>query len=228
MFDLPRPRYQSRVKLLRLPGVYCPQADTRLLLSALRDARLGRSARALDLCTGSGVAAIAAARGGARQVTAVDRYLPAVLSARFNARVRGLPIRVRHGDLSSVTGQFDLVTANPPYVPGPSAEPAHGAAMAWDAGLDGRRCLDALCARAADLLAPDGTMLLVHSALCGVWQTLESLRDNGLKSSVVARAAEPFGPVMRQRVEYLESAGLIEPGERTEELVVIRADRIER
>lgn len=216
------------MRLLRLPGVYRPQADTRLLLSALRDARPGRSARALDLCTGSGVAAIAAARGGARQVTAVDRFLPAVLSARFNARVRRLPIRVLHGDLSAVAGHFDLVTANPPYVPCPSAEPAHGAAMAWDAGLDGRRCLDALCESAADLLAPDGTMLVVHSALCGVMQTLESLRDKGLKSSIVARAAEPFGPVMRARAEYLESAGLIEPGARTEELVVIRADRIER
>jgi release factor glutamine methyltransferase len=214
--------------LLRLPGVYRPQADTRLLLSALRDARLGPSARALDLCTGSGVAAIAATRGGARQVTAVDRYLPAVLSARFNARVRGLPIRVLHGDLSCVAGQFDLITANPPYVPSPSAEPSHGAAMAWDAGLDGRRCLDGLCERAGDLLAPGGTMLIVHSALCGVWQTLESLRDKGLKSSVVVRAAEPFGPVMSRRIEYLESTGLIEPGERTEELVVIRADRIER
>ncbi|GAB3006655.1 methyltransferase [Amycolatopsis acidiphila] len=214
--------------LLRLPGVYRPQADTRLLLSALRDAGLGRSARALDLCTGSGVAAIAAARGGARQVTAVDRYLPAVFSARFNARVRGLPVRVLHGGLTAVHGQFDLITANPPYVPSPSVEPAQGAAMAWDAGLDGRRCLDELCERAADLLAPDGTMLIVHSALCGIEATLESLRDKGLKSSVVARATEPFGPVMRSRIEYLEDAGLIEPGERTEELVVIRADRIER
>jgi release factor glutamine methyltransferase len=199
-----------------------------LLLSALRDARLGRSARALDLCTGSGVAAIAAARGGAREVTAVDRYLPAVLSARFNARVRGLPVKVLHGDLTAVHGQFDLITANPPYVPCPSSEPAQGAAMAWDAGLDGRRCLDALCDRAADLLVPDGTMLIVHSALCGVALTLESLRDKGLKSSVVARAVEPFGPVLRSRAQYLEDAGLIEPGERTEELVVIRADRIER
>lgn len=214
--------------LLTLPGVYRPQADTRLLLSALRDAGPGRSARALDLCTGSGVAAIAAARGGAREVTAVDRYLPAVLSARFNAFVRGLPIRVLHGDLESVRGRFDLITANPPYVPCPSAEPAHGAAMAWDAGLDGRQCLDALCDRAADLLMPEGTMLLVHSALCGVSMTLESLRDKGLKSSVVARTAIPFGPVLRSRAAFLEDAGLIDPGERTEELVVIRADRIER
>ncbi|MTD53503.1 HemK2/MTQ2 family protein methyltransferase [Amycolatopsis pithecellobii] len=213
--------------LLRLPGVYRPQADTRLLLDGLRDAGLGHRARALDLYTGSGIAAIAAARR-ARRVTAVDRYLPAVLSARFNARVRGLPIQVRHGDLTSVTERFDLVTANPPYVPCVAPEPPYGASMAWDAGPDGRHYLDQLCERAPDLLTVGGTMLIVHSALCGVGQTVESLRDNGLKTSVVARAVEPFGPVLRERAAYLEDAGLIAPGERTEELVVIRADRIER
>jgi release factor glutamine methyltransferase len=33
---------------------------------------------------------------------------------------------------------------------------------------------------------------------------------------------------MRGRIGYLEAAGLIEPGQRYEELVVIRADRTER
>lgn len=214
--------------LLRLPGVYRPQADTRLLVNAVRDAGLGRTARALDLCTGAGVAAIAAAHGGAGTVTAVDRYPPAVLSARFNAWLRRLPVTVLRGELSAVHGRFDLVTSNPPYVPGPSVEPARGAAMAWEAGPDGRRCLDELCARAPDLLAPGGVLLTVHSALCGVEKTLKSLRDNGLKSSVVARALVPFGPVLRSRLEYLERAGIVEPGARTEELVVVRADRTER
>jgi release factor glutamine methyltransferase len=191
---------------------------------------LGHGARVLDLCTGTGVAAIAAARSGAREVTAVDRYLPAVLSAYANAWLRRLPVRVRQGDLSRpVEGApFDLVLANPPYVPSPGSGPARGPAMAWDAGLDGRRWLGTLCDRAFDLLVPGGTALVVHSAVCGVHETLESLRDKGLKSSVVARAVEEFGPVMRRRVEYLEAAGLIEPGTRQEELVVIRADRIER
>jgi release factor glutamine methyltransferase len=33
----------------------------------------------------------------------------------------------------------------------------------------------------------------------------------------------PFGPVMRARADLLQARGLIAPGERTEELVVIRA-----
>ncbi|HVW44489.1 MAG TPA: HemK2/MTQ2 family protein methyltransferase [Amycolatopsis sp.] len=216
--------------LLRLPGVYRPQADTRLLLGALRDAGMRDGARVADLCSGSGVGAIAAARAGAREVLAVDAYRLAVLSARFNAAVRRLPVRVRHGDVTSAleAGPFDLVLSNPPYVPCPSGEPSAGAAMAWDAGRDGRRCLDVLCDSAFDLLCPGGTMLVVHSAVCGPLRTVESLRDKGLKASIVARAIEPFGPVMRERAPYLTEAGLIEPGERHEELVVVRADRVER
>ncbi|HKS48620.1 MAG TPA: methyltransferase [Amycolatopsis sp.] len=210
-----------------LPGVYRPQADTRLLLRALRGAGLGRGARVLDLCTGTGVAAAEAARCGAGEVIAVDTYLPAVLSAWLNTR--GLPARVRRGDLTGPLdgAPFDLVLANPPYVPCASARPARGAARAWDAGPDGRRFLDVLCERAVDLMTPGGTMLVVHSDICGVALTCESLRETGLKSSVVARAVEPFGPVLAERAAYLTEAGFIEPGQRYEELVVIRADRIE-
>lgn len=216
--------------MLRLPGVYRPQADTRLLLGALRDARVREGARVADLCTGSGIGALAAARAGASEVLAVDAYRPAVFSARFNAAVRRLPVRVRHGDVTSAleAAPFDLVLSNPPYVPCPSAAPSPGAAMAWDAGWDGRRCLNVLCDNAFDMLSPGGTMLLVHSGVCGALRTVESLRDKGLKSSIVARSIEPFGPVMRERAGYLADAGLIEPGERQEELVVIRADRVER
>jgi release factor glutamine methyltransferase len=68
-------------------------------------------------------------------------------------------------------------------------------------------------------------LLIVHSALCGVDQTLGSLRDGGLKASVVARAVEPFGPVMRGREALLRQRGVLTQDQRDEELVVIRADR---
>jgi release factor glutamine methyltransferase len=55
--------------------------------------------------------------------------------------------------------------------------------------------------------------------------TVRRLRDTGLKASVVARRRVPFGPVLRARAGFLERSGLIEPGQRHEELVVIRGDR---
>jgi release factor glutamine methyltransferase len=194
----------------------------------LREAAVRPGARVLDVCTGTGAVAVAAALGGAREVVATDVSVRAVLAARLNARLRGLPIRVLRGDLvGPVAGEeFDVITANPPYVPCRDGEPArHSRARAWDAGPHGRLWLDRLCAAAPPLLAPGGMLLMVQSGLSGVRATLDALRDGGLKAAVIARRREPFGPVMSGRAADLEAAGLIRPGQRYEELVVIRADR---
>lgn len=53
--------------------------------------------------------------------------------------------------------------------------------------------------------------------------TLRRLEEAGLATSVVARRSEPFGPVMRDRTGLLEARRLIAPGQRQEELVVVRA-----
>ncbi|RCW44613.1 release factor glutamine methyltransferase [Halopolyspora algeriensis] len=197
----------------------------------MRQAALPLGARVLDVGTGTGVLAVAAARAGATEVTAVDISRRAVLAARLNTRMRRLPVRVEHGDVpdpSTASRRFDVVLANPPYVPsaGPFP-PERGGARSWDAGSDGRAVLDPLCQRASHLLVPGGTLLIVHSALCGVDRTLTRLRQSGLKATVVARRPERFGPVMRERIDLLESRGIIEPGQRYEQLVVIRGDRPE-
>jgi release factor glutamine methyltransferase len=216
--------------LLRPPGVYTPQGDTHLLAEALRGAAVPRGARVLEVCTGTGALAIAAARIGAAGVTAIDISARAVLAARFNARLRRLPVRVMRGDLfEPVAGEtFDLILANPPYVLGKDERPPrHGRERAWDAGSHGRLVVDRICAEAPPLLAPGGLLLMVHSALCGTQITVDVLRDAELKTSVIARRSEPFGPVMRARAARLEAKGLIQPGQRYEELVVIRGDRTE-
>ncbi|HEU5475903.1 MAG TPA: HemK2/MTQ2 family protein methyltransferase [Actinophytocola sp.] len=216
--------------LLRPPGVYRPQADTWLLAKAIEQAALPSEARVLDIGAGTGALSVAAARAGAAEVTAVDVSRRAVLATWFNTAVRGLPVRVRRGDALDVAAgrRFDVILANPPYVPCERPDvPDAGPRRAWDAGLDGRAMVNRVTALAPLLLAPRGLILIVHSQLCGVDRTLHQLRGGGLKASVVARAIEPFGPVMRGRVDFLERAGLIEPGQRHEQLVVIRGDRTE-
>ncbi|WP_308267754.1 hypothetical protein [Yinghuangia soli] len=84
--------------------------------------------------------------------------------------------------------------------------------------------LDRLCRGLPIVLAPGGSVLIVHSSLCGVQDTLDLLASLGLRSREVARRTEPFGPVLTERAPYLEQAGIIEPGCREEQLVVIRAD----
>jgi release factor glutamine methyltransferase len=216
------------VWLLRPPGVYRPQADTWLLAQALYDAAIPSVARILDLCTGTGALAVTAARAGAGHVTAVDISLGAVLAARFNTLVRGLPVRVeRRNALTFGAGrQFDVVLANPPYVPSEQRElPRSGPSRAWEAAWDGRALLDPLCTNAPEMLYAGGMLLIVHSAVCGVETTVDLLRRGGLKAAVVARRTVPFGPVMRRRIALLEDRGQIEVGQRCEELVVIRGDR---
>ncbi|MGW5359006.1 methyltransferase, partial [Actinopolymorpha pittospori] len=89
-------------------------------------------------------------------------------------------------------------------------------------GWDGRALLDPLCALLPRMLSSHGVVLLVHSALCGVGRTIRRLRDVGVRARVADRLVVPFGPVMLGRASWLEERGYIRPGQREEELVVIR------
>lgn len=211
----------------KLPGVYAPQADTCLLARALHDEGVSAGADVLDVCTGSGALAVAAARMGAR-VSATDISRRAVLTTRINAARAGQRVRVRRGDLSEPWHgrTFDVVVSNPPYVPARSPQPPlWGRARAWDAGQDGRHVVDRICSRAPSLLRPGGVLLMVHSGLCGAETTVAQLTDVGLTCSVTERARVPFGPVLTRRLPWLHAQGLIEADENMEELVVVRAER---
>jgi SAM-dependent methyltransferase len=78
---------------------------------------------AVDLCTGSGVGALKAAPRFDR-VLGVDINPRAINFARFNALLNDLDnCSFEQGDLYGPVGdrRFDLVTANPPFVPVPGA-----------------------------------------------------------------------------------------------------------
>jgi release factor glutamine methyltransferase len=217
-----------RLRCWTPPGVYRPQTDTGLLRRALRLERITSHTEVLDLGTGSGALAVEAARLGA-QVTAVDISWRALAAAWCNALLNGQTVRVRHGDLASaVPGRrFDLVVTNPPYVPAPPADgPPRGPARAWDAGPDGRLLIDRICAAAPTVLRPAGRLLMVHSHLSGVEETLTRLRAAGLHAEIVDRTRLPFGRILRSRLGWLRKRGLVSDGadRTTEELVVIRAE----
>lgn len=214
-------------------GVYAPQHDSLLLIEAMQQTNTVRGRAVLDLCTGSGVVAITAARLGARHVTAFDICPDAVRCARANAVAADVAVDTRLGSWESAlrAGPYDLVVSNPPYVPtGPDAHleaipGAVGPAWAWNAGMDGRLVLDPLCDVAPALLDEGGTMLIVQSEFADADQTVRRLRRRGLRTEVLMTQLIPFGPVLHARAAWLESTGRLPVGRREERLVVIRAQK---
>ena len=81
-------------------GVYLPQEDSQLLIDVMEKTGLAVGNRVADLCTGSGVVAIAASHYGAREVTAFDNCSRAVACARRNA----LAFRRRRGGAPRFVG----------------------------------------------------------------------------------------------------------------------------
>jgi release factor glutamine methyltransferase len=198
-----------------------------MLIDAVRRESLRPGTRFLDLCTGSGAVAVAAALRGA-SVTAVDVSRRALLSVRLNARLNGVHVRAQHGDLfDAVRGErFDLIVSNPPYLPAEDdALPVCGRARAWDAGRDGRAVLDPLCAAAAAHLQPGGAILIVHSSVSDIDMTMHSLQATSLSVDLVAEHDGPLGPLLRARRERLCDAGLLEPGAASERVAIVRGVR---
>lgn len=104
--------------------VLIPRPDTESLVDTglQRMAHLSLSARALDLCTGSGCVAISLAKERPTwHLTATDLSPDAVSAAQQNAlRLGALRIRWQVANLfdklDAAVDRFDLITANPPYI----------------------------------------------------------------------------------------------------------------
>jgi carbamoyltransferase len=112
----------------------------------------------LDLCTGSGVAALVAGVQG-RSVVGVDINPRAVAFARFNAAFNALEAcSFCTGDLYSAVQNesFDLILANPPFVP----TPALGGLLYRDGGPGGDQVLSRIVEGLSSHLREGGTCLI--------------------------------------------------------------------
>jgi len=130
-----------------------------------------RSPRVLDLGTGSGAVALALqhARPDAT-VWAVDASEDALAVARANAARLQLSVQFMASDwLSAVavqlTGRFDLIVSNPPYVAEGDPHLAaltHEPLQALTSGPDGLDDIRQIIAQAPTFLTPGGWLLLEH------------------------------------------------------------------
>jgi carbamoyltransferase len=128
------------------------------VLARVTPRRAGQSA--LDLCTGSGVHALLAARHH-QQVVGVDLNPRALEFARFNAHLNGRSEQTQflQGDLyEPVRGRkFDLITANPPFVPTPDTS----LSLHRGLGERGEEVSQRIVEGLAEHLAQGGTLSMV-------------------------------------------------------------------
>lgn len=168
-----------------LPGVFNPALfySSELLAAALEGELAPRGLRVLDLGTGSGVLAVAAARH-AREVIAVDLNPAAARCARINVLLHQAEriVEVREGDLfGPVAGErFELVLFNPPYYRGAPHDEL-------DRAFRGVDVLERFAAGLGAALAPGGRALLVLSTNSEQAALLRALEGQGFASRPVLR-----------------------------------------
>lgn len=141
----------------------CLDRDSVFLARQLRPTAVERT---LEVCSGSGLLALAAARHS-RQVVGCELSELAVAAARYSAVLSGLEDRVsfHQGDLfSAASGTFELVLANPPYAPVPAG--SCEAFLSGDGGSDGLELVRRIIAELPAYLAPRGRAMLIAGALC--------------------------------------------------------------
>jgi len=184
-----------------------PRPETEQLVEKVLAELGGPNARVLDVGTGSGVIAvtIAVEREGA-SVAAVDLSPDALALAQENAGRHGVSERIEFSEsdlLANVSGPFDAIVANLPYIAseelaGLSREVRHDPAMALDGGRDGLALVARLVQDAPGMLCPGGLLALeighdqaarVESLLsANNYRDIKRIRDyQGIERIVIAR-----------------------------------------
>lgn len=131
--------------------------------------------RILDLCTGSGCIGIAAAFiFEESQVDLADISPEALEVAAINIQKHGVGdcVRAIQSDLfSNLSGRYDLILCNPPYVDAADfasmpREFMHEPALGLTAGHDGLDIVKRILAQAGDYLTDDGLLVLEVGNSC--------------------------------------------------------------
>ncbi len=149
-----------------LPGegvpVYRPREDTLLILPF---AEVAPGTLFLEVGCGAGLAALAAARRGAR-VVATDVNPHALRHLRARARAEDLDLTPVRTDLARGLGRFDRLLSNPPYLPTRPEErdPDRWHNLALDGGPDGCGVTARLVEELDQHLTTDGTAFVVVSS----------------------------------------------------------------
>ena len=146
--------------------VLIPRPDTEVLVETALKLLSEERKDVLDLCCGSGCIGIALAACGGARVTAADISADALSITERNARRNGVSVETVQSDLfESISGTYDLIVSNPPYLTAEEMETREKSlryepALALFGGEDGLDCYRRIAAEYRRFLRPGGTLLL--------------------------------------------------------------------
>lgn len=175
------------------PDVLIPRPETEHTVEAALELR-SEWKDAVDIGTGSGAIAVTLALETGGCVVATDISQAALRVATANAARLGAPVNFLACDLGSAlrTASFDLVIANPPYVPARDEANVqrevrdHEPPVALYGGHDGLEIYRRLIPDAARLLRPGGWLImeLGYAATEEVGEMLEGWADIEIRSDL--------------------------------------------
>lgn len=146
-----------RVKGMVSVLIYEPAEDSELLASQVK--RFAKGKKVLDMGTGSGIQARTANEAGASSVLAVD------INRKALTEVKKQGIPTCYSNLfAKVTGRYDLIVCNPPYLPADAQEDKESA-RATTGGKKGYEWILTFLTQAPKHLTKGGLMLLLLSSL---------------------------------------------------------------
>jgi release factor glutamine methyltransferase len=160
------------------PGqVYQPEADTYLLFDAAR-AEVKPGDHVLEVGSGSGLIA--------GEITKMARTVATDINphAVQCAREEGIEI-IRCNLADAISGKFDLILFNPPYLPTePQERIDDWFECALDGGKTGRETIARFASDVSRVLADGGRILLLISSLTGLSEVRQLFWESGFTSEI--------------------------------------------
>jgi release factor glutamine methyltransferase len=149
--------------------IYEPREDSYLLLDEILKQK--KIDNALDMGTGSGILALELAKY-VKNVVAVDINKKVIMELNKitkNSRIKNIKV-VNSNIFSKVSGKFDLIVFNPPYIPTDKIE-----FIDLDGGKNGAEIIEKFLKDAGKYLKEKGKILFLTSSLN---KNIEKLFDN--------------------------------------------------
>ena len=176
--------------------IYEPREDSFLMEKAVTNYAYGK---VLDMGTGSGIQAIAAAKNkNVSSITAVDINKEAVMDALQNSMKKGIPISVQQSNLfKNLDEKFDTIIFNPPYLPSdPKLKD-----LTLDGGKKGYELIQKFLKQAKKHLEKKGIILLLFSSLTDKAKVEDILTKNKYKFKEVDKLNLDFEELYLYRIQ---------------------------